>query len=339
MTWETEEWSCSVLGQCGLTEGCCSDLASVLSSPNSQLKQLELRDNDLQDSGVTLLSAGLEDPDCKLHALGLSGCLVTEEGCAALSSALRSNLSHLKELDLSYNHPGVSAGGLLSAALVDHTYKLKLNVDHGGECRLKSGPRKYACHLTLDPNTANPYLILSEGNRKVTRVVEKQHYEDHPERFDCRPQVQYPSIPINYNFQVLCREGLSGGRYYWEVERDGTGADIGVVYEKMKRKGWEDDRRIGRNRKSWCLYCSHSGYEFNHAGVNRSISGPVSNRVGVYLDWPAGTLSFYSVSSSGTLTHLHTELTTFTEPLYPGFWVYSSSSVTLCQIVDQHIQR
>uniref|UniRef100_A0A8C7IDF3 NACHT domain-containing protein n=1 Tax=Oncorhynchus kisutch TaxID=8019 RepID=A0A8C7IDF3_ONCKI len=58
-----------VLGQCGLTEGCCSDLASVLSSPNSQLKQLELRDNDLQDSGVTLLSAGLEDPDCKLHTL------------------------------------------------------------------------------------------------------------------------------------------------------------------------------------------------------------------------------------------------------------------------------
>uniref|UniRef100_A0A4W5KQQ9 SPRY-associated domain-containing protein n=1 Tax=Hucho hucho TaxID=62062 RepID=A0A4W5KQQ9_9TELE len=112
------------LGHCGLTEGCCSDLASVLSSPNSQLKQLELRDNDLQDSGVTLLSAGLKDPDCKLHTLGLSCCLVTEEGCAALSSALRSNPSHLKELDLSYNHPGDSAGGLLSAALVDPTYKL-----------------------------------------------------------------------------------------------------------------------------------------------------------------------------------------------------------------------
>uniref|UniRef100_A0A8C7RIK0 NACHT domain-containing protein n=1 Tax=Oncorhynchus mykiss TaxID=8022 RepID=A0A8C7RIK0_ONCMY len=59
-----------VLGQCGLTEGCCSDLASVLSSPNSQLKQLQLRDNDLQNSGVTLLSAELEDPDCKLDTLG-----------------------------------------------------------------------------------------------------------------------------------------------------------------------------------------------------------------------------------------------------------------------------
>nr|XP_046182554.1 LOW QUALITY PROTEIN: NACHT, LRR and PYD domains-containing protein 3-like [Oncorhynchus gorbuscha] len=312
-----------VLGQCGLTEGCCSDLASVLSSPNSQLNQLELRDNDLQDSGVTLLSAGLEDPDCKLHTLGMSGCLVTEEGCAALSSALRSNPSHLKELDLSYNHPGDSAGGLLSAALVDPTYKL--NVDNGGECRLKSGLRKYACHLTLDPNTANPNLILSEGNRKVTRVVEKQHYKDHPDRFD-------------FLYQVLCREGLSEGRYYWEVERDG-GADIGVVYKGMKRKGREDDSWIGSNRESWCLYCSHSGYEFNHTKVCRSISGPDSDRVGVYLDWSAGTLSFYSVSSSGTLTHLHTEHTTFTEPLYPGFGVYSSSSVTLCQIDDQHIQR
>ncbi|XP_045074855.1 NACHT, LRR and PYD domains-containing protein 3-like [Coregonus clupeaformis] len=319
-----------VLGQCGLTEGCCSDLASVLSSPNSQLKQLELRDNDLQDSGVTLLSAGLEDPDCKLHTLGLSGCLVTEEGCAALSSALRSIPSHLKELDLSYNHPGDSAGGLLSAALVDPTDKLmKLNVDHGGEFRLKPGLRKYACHINLDPNTANPNLILSEGNRKVTRVEEKQHYEDHPDRFDHHPQ-------------VLCREVLSGSRYYWEVEMDGDISHIGVVYKGMQRKGeMEDDSWIGANRKSWCLFCYDSGYHFHHAGVIRSIPGPVSNSVGVCLDWPAGTLSFYSVSSSGTLTHLYTEHTTFTEPLYPGFGfgVYSSSSVTLCQIDDQHIQR
>ncbi|XP_045071636.1 protein NLRC3-like [Coregonus clupeaformis] len=315
-----------VLGQCGLTEGCCSDLASVLSSPNSQLKQLELRDNDLQDSGVTLLSAGLEDPDCKLHTLGLSGCLVTEEGCAALSSALRSNPSHLKELDLSYNHPGDSAGGLLSAALVDPTDKLmKLNVDHGGEFRLKPGLRKYACHLTLDPNTANPNLILSEGNRKVTWVEEEQHYEDHPDRFDHHPQ-------------VLCREVLSGSRYYWEVEKDGDAAHIGVVYKGMKRKGEDNDSWIGANRKSWSLFYYGSVYHLYHAGVIRSIPGPVSNRVGVYLDWPAGTLSFYSVSSSGTLTHLYTEHTTFTEPLYPGFVVSSSSSVTLCQIDDQHIQ-
>ncbi|XP_045569050.1 NACHT, LRR and PYD domains-containing protein 12 [Salmo salar] len=313
------------LGQCGLTEGCCSDLASVLSSPNSQLKQLELRDNDLQDSGVTLLSAGLEDPDCKLHTLGLSGCLVTEEGCAALSSALRLNPSHLKELDLSYNHPGDSAGGLLSAALVDPTYKLmKLNVDHGGECRLKSRLRKYACHLTLDPNTANPDLLLSEGNRKVTPVVEKQRYEDHPDRFD------------RYR-QVLCSEGLSGSRYYWEIDWDGGWPAIGVVYKGMMGRAC-----IGLTSNSWCMYGSDSVYDFYNAGVrSRSILGPVSNRVGVYLDWPAGTLSFYSVSSSGTLTHLYTFYTTFTEPLHPGFGflLLKTSSVTLYQINDQYIQR
>uniref|UniRef100_A0AAZ3QRP7 B30.2/SPRY domain-containing protein n=1 Tax=Oncorhynchus tshawytscha TaxID=74940 RepID=A0AAZ3QRP7_ONCTS len=117
-------------------------------------------------------------------------------------------------------------------------------------------------------------------------------------------------------------------------------AVIGVVYKGMKRKGGEDDSRIGHNRESWSLVCSHRGYQFYHDGVNRIIPGPVSNRVGVYLDWPTGTLSFYSVSSSGTLTHLYTEHTTFTEPLYPGFGVSSSSvtSVTLCQIDDQHIQ-
>nr|XP_023996109.1 stonustoxin subunit beta-like [Salvelinus alpinus] len=204
------------------------------------------------------------------------------------------------------------------------------SVDHGGECWLKSGLRKYACHLTLDPNTANPNLILSEGNRKVTLVEKKQHYEDHPDRFDC-------------HLQVLCREGLSGGRYYWEVERDGDRAIIGVVYKGINRKGFEGDRRIGHNKESWCLYCSDSGYNFYHAGVVRIISGPDSNRVGVYLDWPAGTLSFYSVSSSGTLSHLYSRHTTFTEPLYPGFIMYSSPyssfSVTLCQIDDQHIQR
>ncbi|XP_045075284.1 LOW QUALITY PROTEIN: protein NLRC3-like [Coregonus clupeaformis] len=320
----------ALLDRCELTYESCETLASALQTPNSPLRELDLKYNDLGDRGVELLCVGLTSPLCNIHSLVLSGCLVTEEGCAALSSALRSNPSHLKELDLSYNHPGDSAGGLLSAALVDPTDKLmKLNVDHGGEFRLKSGVRKYACHLTLDPNTANPHLILSEGNRKVTRVEEKQHYEDHPDRFDSLPQ-------------VLCREVLSGSRYYWEVEKDGDWAGIGVVYKGIQRKG-EDDSCIGYNRKSWALLCSDSEYDFYHSAVIRSIPGPVSNRVGVYLDWPAGTLSFYSVSSSGTLTHLYTEHTTFTEPLYPGvgfgIGAFSSSSVTLCQIDDQHIQR
>ncbi|KAM9530701.1 uncharacterized protein ACWYII_042283 isoform 6-T19 [Salvelinus alpinus] len=232
------------LGQCDLTEGCCSDLASVLRATNSQLKQLELRDNDLQDSGVTLLSDGLADPNCELQTLGLSGCEVTEDGCAALASALRSNPCHLRELDLSYNHPGDSAGGLLSAGQGDPRCKLmKLNVDHGAECRLVSGLRKYACRLTMDPNTANAHLLLSEENRKVTRVDKEQHYEDHPDRFKWHPQ-------------VLCREGLSGSRYYWEVMWDCGKPDIGVTYKGMSRMGWGSDSWIGQNTKSWSLNCA-----------------------------------------------------------------------------------
>ncbi|KAI1885478.1 hypothetical protein AGOR_G00204110 [Albula goreensis] len=153
------------LGCCNLTEGCCDDLASVLRSPHSELRDLELRDNELQDSGVTALSAGLEDPHCKLQRLGLSGCQVTERGCDSLASALRSNPSHLRELDLSYNHPGDSGVRALSAAKLD---TLALLVDHGGESRNKPGPRKYGCQLTLDPNTVNKYLSLSEGNRKIS---------------------------------------------------------------------------------------------------------------------------------------------------------------------------
>ncbi|CAM4571374.1 unnamed protein product [Leuciscus chuanchicus] len=76
----------------------------------------------------------------------LSGCMVTEEGCGYLSSALSSNPSHLRELDLSYNHPGDSGVKLLSDKLNHPNYRLdKLNVDHGGEIRIAAGLHKSAC--------------------------------------------------------------------------------------------------------------------------------------------------------------------------------------------------
>uniref|UniRef100_A0A673WV81 SPRY-associated domain-containing protein n=1 Tax=Salmo trutta TaxID=8032 RepID=A0A673WV81_SALTR len=103
----------------------CKVLASVLSSNPSHLRELDLSNNDLKDSGVKLLSAGLKDPHCRLETLRLSGCLVTEEGCASLVSALRSNPSHLRELDLSYNHPGDSGVRLLSAGLEDPHCRLE----------------------------------------------------------------------------------------------------------------------------------------------------------------------------------------------------------------------
>ncbi|XP_036378003.1 NACHT, LRR and PYD domains-containing protein 12-like [Megalops cyprinoides] len=306
------------LNSCNLSEKCCKALASAISSDSSSLRELDLSDNELQDSGVELLSAGLGNPHCKLETLRLSLCRVTERGCVSLASALHSNPSHLRELDLSYNHPGDSGVRALSAGLEDPNCKLeKLNVAHGGVCRIKPAPRKCACQITLDPNTAHRNLSLSEGDRKVTRERKEQPYPDHPERFDFWPQ-------------VLCREGLSG-RCYWEAEWSGSWARIGVAYKGISRKGGGDDSFLGHNDKSWCW--SSRNYSVWHNKLESPIPVPPSTscRVGVYLDWPAGTLSFYSVSSD-TVTLLHTFHTTFTEPLYPGFSLGPDSSVSLIQL-------
>ncbi|KAL1252101.1 hypothetical protein QQF64_019897, partial [Cirrhinus molitorella] len=108
------------LADCNITGQCCESLASSLQSSNSVLRELDLNNNDLQDSGVKLLSDGLKSSHCQLNILRLSGCMVTEEGCFYLASALSSNPSHLRELDLSYNHPGQSLVKLLS----DPNYRL-----------------------------------------------------------------------------------------------------------------------------------------------------------------------------------------------------------------------
>nr|XP_023663134.1 NLR family CARD domain-containing protein 3-like [Paramormyrops kingsleyae] len=308
------------LNSCNLTETCCDTLALTLRSNSSPLRELDLSNNDLQDSGVKLLSAGLGDSHCKLEILRLSGCRVREEGCTSLASALRSNPSHLRELDLSYNHPGNSGVKLLSALLKDPSCKLeKLNVDHSAECRTRRGLQKYSCQLTLDPNTKHRVLSLSEGNRKVTWGAE-QPYPDHPERFDYWPQ-------------VLCREGLTG-RCYWEAEWRGDEALIAVTYKGIRRKGRSADCGLGANEKSWMLFCSpHSYYvSYNNKRTVIPIEPPGSRRVGVYLDWAAGTLSFYRVSSDG-LTLLYSFTSSFTEPLYPGFGVFSPNSpVSLCML-------
>ncbi|XP_042247135.1 NLR family CARD domain-containing protein 3-like [Thunnus maccoyii] len=314
------------LSGCLITEEGCASLASALSSNPSHLRELDLSNNSFQDSGVKLLSAGLGSPHCTLETLSLSGCLVTEEGCASLASALSSNPTHLRELDLSYNHPGDSGQKLLSAGLEDPHWRLDtLRVDHGGEHRLNPGLKKYFCELTLDTNTVHRKLKLSD-NRKVTCVREDQLYHYHPDRFDCY-------------YQLLCRNGLTG-RCYWEVKWRGR-VNISITYRGISRKGRSSDCLFGSNHQSWSLICSDDdGYCVCHDNRETSIpssssSSSVSNRVAVYVDCPAGTLSFYRVSSD-TLIHLHTFNTTFTEPLYPGFgFRLSGSSVSLCPLSER----
>ncbi|XP_053193007.1 stonustoxin subunit beta-like, partial [Scomber japonicus] len=180
--------------------------------------------------------------------------------------------------------------------------------------------------LTLDTNTVNRFLKLSDNNRKVTCVEEDQSYPDHPDRFD--PMAQ-----------LLCSNGLTG-RCYWEVEWRGT-VDISVSCRGISRKGNSDDCSFGLNDQSWSLSCSDGHYSVRHNKTetsSSSSSSSVSDRVAVYVDCPAGTLSFYKVSSD-TLIHLHTFNTTFTEALYPGFAVGSGSSMSLCPLSEVDTPR
>ncbi|KAM6992829.1 tripartite motif-containing protein 16-like [Tautogolabrus adspersus] len=181
---------------------------------------------------------------------------------------------------------------------------------------------KYSCDITLDPNTVNTQLLLSDGNRKVKLTRQTHPYSSHPDRFTGR-------------WQVLSKESLTG-RCYWEVERRGGVVDVAVAYKNISRAGRSNESMFGCNDKSWRLYCSNNSYNFCYNNVSTPVSGPLSSRVGVYLDHRAGILSFYSISE--TMTLLHRVQTTFTQPLHAGLGVYydyddsDSSSAELCKL-------
>ncbi|XP_010792243.1 protein NLRC3-like [Notothenia coriiceps] len=297
-----------LLSGCNLSSRSCEALVSVLTSKNCSLRKLDLSHNDLQDGGVMLLSAGLRSSHSRLEILGLSGCMVREKGCEILASVLKSN-RYLREMDLSYNHPGDSGVAQLHALLDDPCCELEtLKIDHCGELRLKPAPLRYFCDLSLDPNTAERNLFLCDNNRRALVVKEKQPYPDHPERFDSWKQ-------------VLCSEGLTG-RCYWEVLWKGR-VHIGVTYRGINRRGDSDDCCIGWNDQSWSLLCTDQSYTAWHSNTPEDTEkAPCGKKVAVYLDWPAGTLAFYclpSIFSSDKRIHLFTFHSTFSEPLYPTF--------------------
>ncbi|XP_073727754.1 cytolytic toxin-beta-like [Misgurnus anguillicaudatus] len=172
----------------------------------------------------------------------------------------------------------------------------------------------YYHHFTADLKTANKSLCLSEGNTVITDIYRVQPYPDHPDRFDVYPQ-------------VLCSKSVSG-RCYWEVEWSGA-VFISVSYKSISRKGKGDECVFGFNDQSWSLCCCDSSCLFRHKNIKTKL--PVvsrSSRIGVYVDHSSGSLSFYSVSD--TMTLIHRVNTTFTKPLYPGFYVHGS--VKLCDM-------
>lgn len=171
--------------------------------------------------------------------------------------------------------------------------------------------------LTLDPNTISDSLSLKEGKTKTKGYPEfvTCNHPYHPERF------------VDTN-QVLCEQGLSG-RCYWETvwSYDNEVIKIGATYKSIRRRGGR--RGLGSNDLSWSLSCSSKGCRFFQNRIVTVIPTVPGNRIGVYLDHKAGTLSFYKVSD--TMTLLHRVVTTFTEPIYPAFWLDDGGTLELCQ--------
>ncbi|XP_017538413.1 NACHT, LRR and PYD domains-containing protein 12-like isoform X3 [Pygocentrus nattereri] len=281
----------------------CKALASALSSSN--LRVLDLSINCLEDSSVELLSAGLSHSACKLEILRMARCKITEVGASTLANALRLNPSYIRELDLSYNPVEGTGFDQLNSLVGDPAIKLeKIIVDGLGEKREIEWLRQHEFPLTLDPDTASVNVKVSEGDKEAWHNYNRQQpLPENPERF--KP----------YSL-VMCREALAG-RHFCQVEWFGRCATIGVAYKDISRKGHFAACSPGYNKKSWAITVSNPFplSEALHDGVKKRLPNRSPWRVGVYLDWSAGTLSFYDITyeEAGLI---HTFYAKFTAPLH-----------------------
>ncbi|XP_051777878.1 NACHT, LRR and PYD domains-containing protein 3-like isoform X16 [Erpetoichthys calabaricus] len=151
------------LYRCGLTSKCCSALSSALSASHSRLTELNLRDNNMEDSGVDQLCEGLRSENCKLENLNLSSCRLTSRCCSALSSALSSPHSRLTELNLNENNMGDSGVDQLCEGLRSENCKLeKLSLSR---CRLTS-----RCCSALSSALSSPHSRLTEMDLSINNM-------------------------------------------------------------------------------------------------------------------------------------------------------------------------
>ncbi|XP_043968423.1 tripartite motif-containing protein 16-like [Gambusia affinis] len=185
------------------------------------------------------------------------------------------------------------------------------------EPRTRDDFLQYSQEITLDPNTAQMNLLLSEGNRKVTLVKQSQLFPDHPER-------------LSVKFQILSKQSLSQ-RCYWEVQwggQGGQGSYVAVAYRDV----YKTNSVFGQNDKSWSLFCCPNNHQFWYNSIRTPIPGSEFSRIGLYLDQPAGTLSFYNISENMTL--IHRVQTSFTQPLYAGIqlWFSIGDTAEICKL-------
>ncbi|XP_034032158.1 E3 ubiquitin/ISG15 ligase TRIM25 [Thalassophryne amazonica] len=178
----------------------------------------------------------------------------------------------------------------------------------------------YGIIPSLDPNSAHPKLLLSDNNRSVTYTEAQQPYMEHEARFSSFPQ-------------VLGSRALKEGSWYWEVivSADEGRWKVGLCESEMERKGQKDSARLGFNVHSWCLACAKRKMEALHNKISVPVVAEGLQRVGVFLEFDEGVLSFFHVTPGGSLVLLHCYKHRFTEPLYPA-WSISKTHLAICDL-------
>ncbi|XP_061630826.1 E3 ubiquitin/ISG15 ligase TRIM25 [Phyllopteryx taeniolatus] len=174
----------------------------------------------------------------------------------------------------------------------------------------------------LDANTAHPKLQLSDKNRRVTYTAAQQAFVDQDARFSAFPQ-------------VLANRGFRGGRWYWEVDlpADEGRWKVGLCEAHMERKGQRDSSRLGFNASSWCLACDRRKLEVLHNKVGTPVTTDRLQRVGVFLDYDEGILTFFNATPGGSLAPMHFYKHTFTGRLYPALSV-SKTQLVICDVFE-----
>ncbi|KAM4616640.1 zinc-binding protein A33-like [Polymixia lowei] len=198
-------------------------------------------------------------------------------------------------------HCSLSDPQLVSGALIDvakHLGNLSFRVWEKMKEMIKFTP------VILDPNTAGPWLSLSDDLTSVRCRDTKQQLPDIPER-------------NNYYSTVLGSEGFSSGKHSWEVEvGDHPSWNIGLAQESVDRKG---ERNVSPENGIWCLL--HRSGKYSN-GLRKTVKVKRSlQRMRVQLDYDRGEVSFYDPEH---MTHVYTHKDTFTEKLYPFFDVGES---------------
>ncbi|XP_075449618.1 E3 ubiquitin/ISG15 ligase TRIM25-like [Ascaphus truei] len=207
----------------------------------------------------------------------------------------------------------VPAVGDLYQVLISMT--LQRLVDIVTDLKAKSGfCVQEASGILLDINTAANNVYVSGDLKTASWSGRNQLRPNTPKRF------------VSYN-QVLSSRSFSSGQHYWEVEISESGnRGVGISYPSIKRKGRQS--LIGDNKKSWGLYM----WDNIHAVIHDSIETQIypespSQRLGIYLDYETGRLSFYQLCDP--IRHLHTITATFTEPLHAAFCVRNNGWVRI----------